>query len=181
MLYLPERRVTMRNYVAGFVGAIILLMPFPAHAVSQWTAAGTTGTIASPNLRYEIHGSLVSYLIASGNGGGMSYSSEKSGVDPFRIAYNITSSELQPLWTTLTMGYSGVVSGTSAVATLYRVAPAGNQTMICSAASTTTKTLTSCSFSSTSFDFSSYAYYVEVVVDRNSTSQLPTVNYLSVK
>jgi hypothetical protein len=168
---------------AKLVAAIVLLTPLSAHALSQWTAAGVTGSIASYNIRIGFTGSgTVAYQIAGGNGAGMSYfNSSNSGTDPFTVVYNVTSSEIQPLWTTLTIGYSGVVSGASIVATLYQVTPAtGGRTALCSATSTSFTSLQSCTFSSSSLDFSSYAYYVEAIVDRSSSSQLPTINYVSI-
>lgn len=162
--------------------ATILLAPLSTHA-SQWTAAGVTGTIASYNIRVVYAASVpLFYQIAAGNASGMSYSSSSSsGTDPFTVVYNVTSDEPRPLWTTLKIGYSGVVSGTSIGATLYRVTPTtGSRAAICSINGTTSTTVGSCTFSSSSFDFSNYAYYVEVVVDRSSSSQLPTINYLGI-
>ena len=126
--------------------AAVMLTPLSAYATTQWTAVGATGSIVSWN-----YVSNPPIYIALGSGAGMTYYSNNSGTNPFTVAYNVHSGETQPAWTTLTMGYSGVVSGTSITATLYSVDPAtGSRTSICSAASTTSTTLSSCTFSSSS-------------------------------
>jgi hypothetical protein len=171
-----EKKVKIVRKIYALVVTTILLAPLSARAVSQWTAVGVSGTFASANVKI---GTFTS-PIGIGSGVGITYyGGSAAGTDPFPIAYNVTSYETLPPWTTLTIGYSGVVSGTSIVATLYSVAPAtGTRTAICSASSLTTTTTGSCTFSSSSMDFSANAYYVEVIIDRSTTSQFPTINYV---
>ncbi len=167
----------MRKVFAPMIAAI-LLAPLSAHASSQWTAVGVSGSFASANIKVG----AFTAPVGVGNGVGITYyAGSIAGTDPFPVAYNVTSYETLPAWTTLTIGYSGVVSGTSIVATLYSVAPAtGSRTAICSASSLTTTTTSSCTFSSTSMDFSANAYYVEVIIDRSTTSQFPTINFVGI-
>ncbi|HEX6898089.1 MAG TPA: hypothetical protein VF789_00165 [Thermoanaerobaculia bacterium] len=167
----------MRKFSVLVIVAI-LLAPLTAHALSQWTAVGVSGSFASANIKIG----TFTTPIGVGNGVGITYyAGSAAGTDPFPVAYNVTSYETLPPWTTLTIGYSGVVSGTSIVATLYSVAPAtGIRTAICSVSSLTTTTTTSCTFSSSSMDFSTNAYYVEVIIDRSTTSQFPTINYVGI-
>lgn len=172
---------------AVLVVAALLLTPLSAGAVSQWSAVGATGTVTTPSVTLFAYptGGVYSEPLAGENGAGISYNFTGSGVgetNPFSVAYNVTSPELQPAWTTLTIDYSGVNSGSLITATLYSVAPAtGVRTAICSVSSLTTTTTRSCTFSVTTFDFSANGYYVEATISRNSTSQRPTLNYLSIK
>lgn len=171
---------------AALIIAAVLLTPPSAGALSQWSTVGAAGTVVSPSIVLFSYptGGVYSEPLAGGNGAGMTYNFTGSGTstNPFTVAYNVASPELRPAWTTLTIGYSGVNSGSLITATLYSVAPAtGARTAICSVSSLTTTTTRSCTFSATTFDFSASAYYVEVVVDRDSTSQRPTINYLGIK
>lgn len=160
-----------------FVVAAVLLAPLSAHA-SQWTAVGATGSIVSFNLYQPCLNCVISQ-IAGATAGGMTYLSGASN-NPITVTYNVNASDTLPLWTTLTMGYSGATaSGSTVSATLYSMTSSGVRTSICTANSTTFTTLSTCTFSSSAIDFSSAAYYVEVIVDRNSSSQFPKINYLS--
>lgn len=177
----------MKN-LATLVVTAVLLTPLSANAASQWSAAGATGTIVSvANVAFFfVLDDRYTAPLAGGNGPGISYfytfSTGGTENNPFSVAYNVTSPELQPAWTTLTIVYSGVNSGSLITATLYGVAAAtGARTAICSVSSVTTTTNRSCTFSSTALDFSANAYYVEATIDRSSTSQRPTLNYLSIK
>lgn len=51
----------------------------------------------------------------------------------------------------------------------------GVNTTICSAASGTTSGIKSCSFSSTTFDFTQYVYWILAVVNRTDTSSFPVL------
>lgn len=167
--------------------ATVLFTPLSVSAASKWTAAGATGSVISPSVQFFSYptGGVYTVPAAGGNGSGISYNytgSSATSTDPFIMAYNVTSSELQPAWTTFTITYSGVNTGSSITATLYSVSSTtGARTTICSVASTTTTTIQSCTFSSTTVDFGANAYYVEATIDRSSNSQRPTLNYLGLQ
>jgi hypothetical protein len=177
----------MRSSVALVVTAI-LFMPLLAGAQSQWSSVGAAGTVITADFAAWGYptGGIYTTPLAGANGAGVSYLFGDAGFpenDPFSVAYNVTSSELQPAWTTFTITYSGVTSSGSTIsATLYQVSPTtGARTAICSVSSITTATTRSCTFSSTTFDFNSNGYYVEATIDRSSDSQRPTLNFLSIK
>lgn len=167
--------------------AAVFLMPLSAGAQSQWSSVGAAGTVISAD--YAVWGyatgGVYTTPLAGGNGSGVSYLFGDAGWpdnDPFLVAYNVTSPELQPAWTTFTITYSGVTSSGSLItATLYRVSPTtGARTAICSVSSLTTTTTRSCTFGSTTFDFNTNGYYVEAKIDRSSDSQKPTLNFLRI-
>jgi hypothetical protein len=172
---------------AVLVVAAVLLMPLSAEAVSQWSSVGAAGTVTSPSIATFAFptGGIYTAPLAGGNGSGITYNFGDSGndTDPFFVAYNVTSPELQPAWTTLTITYSNVTStGSVITATLYSVSSTtGARTAICSVSSLTTTTTRSCTFGSTTFDFNTKAYYVEAMIDRSSDSQRPTLNLLKIK
>jgi hypothetical protein len=172
---------------AALLVAAVLLLPLSVGAASKWTAAGATGTIVSPSVALFSYptGGVYSVPLAGGNGSGITYnfttSTGGTQNDPFVVAYNVVSPDLQPAWTTLTITYSGVNSGSLITAIIYGVSSTtGARTAICSVSSLTTTTTQSCTFGSTTLNFGANAYYVEVTIDRSSTSQRPTLNYLSI-
>lgn len=170
-----------------FLVAAVLLMPLSADAQSQWSSVGAAGTVVSADFAVWGYptGGVYTTPLAGANGAGVSYLVGDAGWpenEPFFVAYNITSPDLQPAWTTFTITYSGVTSsGSSIAATLYSVSPTtGARTAICSVSSLTTTTTRSCTFSSTTFDFNANGYYVEAKIDRSSDSQRPTLNFLKI-
>jgi hypothetical protein len=158
--------------ILRFVFALALLVtPLAAHAVPPyWTAVGFSGVLGITGLN-----------LAGYNGAGLTYNAS-AGTTSFGAIYNVTSSQIKPVWTNLVIGYSGTTSpGSNVVGTLYQVDPAtGLTTVICSVGSNAVDNIEGCSFPSTSFDFSSHSYYVAVVLSRTSTSQHPQINHVSI-
>lgn len=143
--------------------AVLLLLPFAAaQAVPlHWTAVGSAGTV-DPTF----------------NGGGVVYTG--AGVNPasttpsLLVRYNVvnpTGTET-PAWTTLEMGYTDTGAGGGVVAQLIQVDPCtGNTTQICSIGSTTaTGSCRSCTFANNVINFATKLYYVQVILNKSSTS-----------
>lgn len=156
--------------VSRLVVVAILLFPLSSYA-AQWTAAGVTGSISpsSPN------------AAPAWNGPGITYSSGYSGTSSITITYNVTSDTAQPGWTDLTMGYSNAFSAGAVVVTLYRVSlTTGNRASICSTGNSLIDNIEGCSFAATAVNFDTFAYYVQVVLSRTSTSEFPQINFLKI-
>src|SRR3954452_16276624 len=143
--------------------AVLLLLPFAAaQAVPlHWTAVGSAGTV-DPTF----------------NGGGQVYTG--AGVSPagtvpsLLVRYNVvnpTGTET-PAWTTLEMGYTDTGGGGGVVAQLIQVDPCtGNTTQICSIGSTTaTQSCRSCNFASNTINFATKLYYVQVILNKGTTT-----------
>jgi hypothetical protein len=99
-----------------------------------------------------------------------------------KLRYNVVdTAETNPAWTTFSFSCAGVSSTGSVSAILFQSdITTGANTAICSVASGTTSGLKSCSFSSTTFDFTQYNYWILAAVSRTDTSSLPTLISLSV-
>jgi hypothetical protein len=145
------------------LAALLLLLPLAAaQAVPlHWTAVGSGGTV-DPTF----------------NGGGQVYTG--AGVSPvgsstsLLVRYNVvnpTGTET-PAWTTLEMGYTDTGGGGGVVAQLVQVDPCtGNTTTICSVGSTTaTQSCRTCTFANTTFNFATKLYYVQVILNKGTTT-----------
>ena len=157
-----------RNRIALI--AILLLLPLAAaQAVPlHWTAVGSGGTID------PVFNNTGGYVytgagIAFGSSGTLSILSRYNVVNP-------TGTDT-PAWTTLEMGYTDPTAGGGVAVNLVQVDPCtGNTTTICSVSSTTaTQSCRSCTFASTTFNFATKLYFVQVTLNRTSTASSPVL------
>jgi hypothetical protein len=180
----------MRTASRLVLAAALLLTPLAAHAASYWTATGSTGVISpqngyvvsNPITGIDAYATVLSWS-NSGSGPGITYNSSYTGTGSAPpVVYNVTSSTAKPGWTGLEIGFTGITtSGSYISATLYQVDPTtGNTTSLCSVGTPVGYNFQGCNFSSTAMDFSSYAYYVQVVLSRTAKTQYPQINYLNV-
>jgi hypothetical protein len=163
----------MRVPVRIALVVLLSMLPFAAHAQPlHWTAVGSTGTVDPQSTGI--------YLFT---GAGITYNSSGSTVS-ILARYNVTNTTgtETPSWTTLEMGYTDPSSGGGVLAQLIQVDPCtGNTTTICSVNSVTaTKSCRSCTFASNTINFSTKLYYVQVILNRTSTTQFPTLYTLRI-
>jgi hypothetical protein len=161
----------------ALIAAVLLLLPLAAQAAPlHWTAVASTGTV-DPNSN-GIYG-------YSGAGGSpaLGYNSSGSLVS-ITSRYNVTNTTgtETPAWTTFEMGYTDPTAGGAVVARLYQVDPCtGNTTQICQINSVTaTQSCRSCTFSASTFNFSTETYMVVVSIIRTSSTQFPLLYTLRI-
>jgi len=146
---------------------------------ARWTAIGASGTVDE--------NALASFGFTNASAGYKSTSTSLTGLE-FR--YNVTNTYDNaagnpnlPGWTVLEVG--GVGPATSFVqATLYRVIRCtGAQTIICTTPKITGSdqaVCKNCTFAATAINFLNDLYYVRVVVDRATVSEVPKVHTLRI-
>lgn len=102
---------------------------------------------------------------------------------PVTNTYGSGSSKTPP-WTTLWATFTDDSASGSVTARLYEVDKCtGNETLICTITSTngtTTPRCSSCSFSSSTFDFANNTYWVEVTLSRTATTATEEIHSLAV-
>lgn len=167
---------------AVLFAAALFLSTFAASAqTGTWTAVGSTG-VADPNPFYLPWGPI------SETGAGFApWGGSASGT--VRLRYNVTNTyggglDDTPPWTTLEVGYSNTSLTGNVTARLYRVNRcSGTRSLLCSVSSNSSSSsgaCSTCNFSSTSFNFATSLYYVEVDVVRSVGTSTPQVNTLRV-
>jgi hypothetical protein len=153
-----------------FAVTLTLVMPFSAQAAAHWTSCGACGTIDSNSA------SIYAY-----SNDGLSYNGSQS-LASLEARYNVTdvTGNNSPGWTTLEIGYDTATgSGVTIEAILYSVDPStNNQVEQCQVFSDTTHRTRTCTFSG--LDFSTYVYYVLVVINRSTGQEYPTLDTLRI-
>jgi hypothetical protein len=150
---------------------------------APWTAIGASGTVD------ELSIPTFAFTNASALYG------PNGSVAPLEFRYNVVNTQhmvsaaggipsiTQPGWTTLEFGGQAPATST-ADAYLYRVNRCtGQQTLICWVRHADTPAPGNCrvcQFPNTTFNFTSYLYYVRVVLDRNTPGELPAAHTLRI-
>ncbi len=148
---------------------IALVLPLAANAGVDWTSCGACGTIDAGSA------SIYGY-----SNDGLSYAGATSTAD-IEARYNVVDVDgtNSPGWTTFEIAYDTVTSTSGVTAYLYSVKPSNNnRTVICTVSSTTSQSTNTCTFSG--LDFSTYIYYILVVLNRATTAQFPTLDTLRI-
>ncbi len=94
-----------------------------------------------------------------------------------------SGTSLTPPWTTLTESYTDTSSLGSVTARLLKVDKCSNtETQLCSVTSSngSDPQCSSCTFSSSDMDFANFAYYVEVKLNRTSTSATEMIHSVGI-
>jgi hypothetical protein len=160
----------MRRTVLLWILAAFLALPFTAEASAIWSSiASAGGMLDSGTPVYETNGAGITFP-----------PSTESTV--LKIRYNISNTaETNPSWTTFSFSCAGVSTTGSVSASLLQTdLTTGVNTIICTASSGTTSGIKSCTFSSTTFDFTQYDYWIIAVVSRSDTSSFPAIFSLRV-
>jgi hypothetical protein len=149
--------------------------------VAPWTAIGASAAVDESSLfRFAFTNASAGY-------------GANASVAPLEFRYNITNVEhtvspnggiptlTSPGWTTLEFGAQAPATSI-ATAYFYRVNRCtGQQTLICLIQHTNTPApgmCRVCQFPNTTVDFGNYLYYIRVVLDRNTASELPMAHTL---
>ncbi len=154
----------MKTLQAFLLGVALTVCPLAAQT-GAWTAVASTGTMdESATGLFQFNGPILSYLPAS------------PSVAPLVARYNVTNTSGldKPAWTTLELGYLDLNAASGVQARLIQVTPCnGAQQVLCTVVSSDSPSATCkrCEFS-TQVDFTSFLYYVEVTLTR----QTPGVN-----
>jgi hypothetical protein len=162
------------------VAAQVVPLPPP---VAPWTAIGASGTVDETSIP------MFGFTNASALYG------PNASVAPLEFRYNVVNTMhflsttggiptvTQPGWTTLEFGAQA--PGTSvADAYLYRVDRCtGQQSLICWVRHVEQPAPGSCKvcqFPNTTFNFTSFLYYVRVILDRNTPNEIPAAHTLRI-
>lgn len=170
----------MKRNALVFAAALLLTALTAAAQSGTWTAVGSTGTI-DPNhlgLAGVIGGTRLGFNPAGGSNSGT-----------ILTRFNVTNTygggiDDTPSWTTLQLGALNTGFPDTVSATLYRVSPcSGARVAIC----TTTNSgagsggsCSTCTFASTTFNFASFLYYVEVNITRAVGTGNPQLSTLRI-
>lgn len=142
-----------------------------------WTAVASTGVVDEESLgRYEATGSSITYRSTS------------PSLDSIVVRYNVTNLSLNqaiPGWTQLELGSAVPAAGGVVSATLFRVDPCtGQQQEICTTTNDGINAMGACKvcqFPANAINFSSFLYYVRVVLDRADQPNPPSVYTLRLR
>jgi hypothetical protein len=163
----------MRSVSRWILVLALLALPLPilAQVNPVWTAVMTTGAID------EVNYTPVNFSFNGGGGAGSaSLGFLGASVNPAIVArYNVTNlgGTSNPGWTTFELGAidTSNAAGNQVQARLIQVKPCtGTQQVLCTITSVLSNNgmCTPCTFPATTFDFTTYLYYVEVTVSRTS-------------
>jgi hypothetical protein len=167
----------MKTRVLVLATAALILATMTATAqTGTWTAVGSTGTVNPPQVA----------LFTVFNGTRLGFTAGGTIPNTLLARFNVTNTwggfqSDAPPWTLLEVGALNTSTADPVSATLYRVNTCtGVRTAICTATNTlgsSTGACVSCSFSSGTFNFTSFLYYVEVSITRadNASPQLSTL------
>ncbi len=165
----------MKNTTRLFALALFLIT-LPALAQTHdWTSVGVGGrveknsafkiTFTGPTLRFNSisTGDIIArYPVTNTYGSGTSKT---------------------PAWTTLWSTYKDTAATGSVTTKLYEVEEcSGTETLICtiSSSDSSSNQCSSCTFSSSTFDFANNTYYVEVILNRTATSAAEEIHSVAV-
>jgi hypothetical protein len=151
--------------------------------VAPWTAIGASGSVDESSIP------IFGFTNASAGYG------PTASIAPLEFRYNVVNTQhfvstaggiptvTQPGWTTLEFGAQAPFTST-ATAYLYRVNRCtGQQTLICQVRHTNQAApgiCRLCQFPNTTFNFTSYLYYVRVILTRNTPNELPMAHTLRI-
>lgn len=171
---------TLRLWVDVTPAAAQVVIPPPPAA---WTAIGASGSVDESSIP------IFGFTNASAHYG------PNGSLQPLEFRYNVVNVQHQisstggiptvaiPAWTTLEFGAQAPATSV-AEAFLYRVNRCtGQQTLICQIrhnAQPAPGTCKTCTFANNTFNFSSYLYYVRVILDRNTPNELPMAHTLRI-
>ena len=166
---------------AVVLAAALLLTALTATAqTGTWTAVGSTGAIDPTQVALAgvIGGTRLGFNPAGGSNSGT-----------IVTRFNVTNtygggSDDTPSWTTLQLGALNTPFPDVVSATLYRVSPcSGARVAICTATNSgagSAGSCVTCTFSSTTFNFASFLYYVEVQITRAVGTGNPQLSTLRI-
>jgi hypothetical protein len=164
----------MRSIIRLFTLALAVAALPAAAQTYDWSMVGACGT-PDTNANGYVY-----------NGPSWTFSSFRTG--NLVIRYEVTNTygsgtSLTPPWTTLTSSYTDNSSAGSVTTRLLKVDKCNNtETQLCSVTSTdgSDPHCSSCTFSSSDIDFANYAYYVEVKLNRTSTSATEAIHSVGI-
>lgn len=165
------RTITRLFALALLAGAVPLFAQ-----THDWTSVGNNGRV-TPASAFKL----------TWSGPTLKFSSISTGTIvaryPVTNTYGSGTSKTPP-WTTLWATYKDNSSSGSVTAALFEVDKCtGNATQICSITSSDNAAnaqCSSCTFSSSTFDFANNTYYVEVTLSRSATSAAEEIHSLAV-
>jgi hypothetical protein len=160
----------MRRTAFLWIFTMLLVLPFTAEASGIWSSvASAGGMLDSGTPVYETNGPGITFPPSTAS-------------TLLKVRYNVTNTaETNPSWTTFSFSCADISATGSVTAILFQTdLTTGVNTTICSASSGTTSGIKSCSFSSTTFDFTQYDYWILAAVSRTNTSSFPVVFSLRV-
>jgi hypothetical protein len=160
----------MRRTIPLWILAALLVLPLTANATSIWSSiASAGGMLDSGTPVYETNGSGITFPPSTAS-------------TVLKVRYNVNNTaDANPAWTTFSFSCASVSATGSVSATLMQTdLTTGTNTTICSVSSGTTSGIKSCTFSSTTFDFTQYNYWILAVVSRSDTSSFPALFSLRV-
>jgi hypothetical protein len=155
----------------------------PGIPPAPWTAIGASGSVDESSIPF------FGFTDASAGYG------PNASTAPLEFRYNVVNTQhfvsaaggiptvTQPGWTILEFGAQAPFTST-ATALLYRVNRCtGQQTLICQVRHSNQPApgiCRTCQFPNNAFNFTSYLYYVRVIVDRNTPNELPMAHTLRI-
>lgn len=163
----------------------IEITPVGAQAipVAPWTAIGASGSVDESSIP------IFGFTNASAGYGA------NASAAPLEFRYNVVNTQhfvsagggiptiTQPGWTTLEFGAQAPATSIAS-ASLYRVNRCtGQQVLICQVRHNQQPApgiCRTCQFPNTAFNFTTYLYYVRVVLDRNTPAELPMAHTLRI-
>jgi hypothetical protein len=151
-----------KSLVRVFALALFIATVPLAAQTTTWTAIASTGAVDEASLgSFAVTGPTLSHNAAS--------------LTDVVARYNITdvSGTEQPGWTTLEMSASNATGG-MVRADLYQVDPCGGDAIPLCIVFAQGDSCRTCTFSSGTFDFANYLYYVEVKITRPATINTPS-------
>ena len=162
--------------IARLLSLALFVTALPALAQTHdWTSIGGTGRVA-PAGAFKI----------TYSGPTLKFNSISTGDIvaryPVTNTYGSGTSKTPP-WTTLWASYKDNSASGSVTTRLYEVEKCtGVETLICTITSSNSASnqCSSCSFSSTTFDFANNTYWVEVTLNRTATSAAEEIHSLAV-
>lgn len=146
----------------SFLALLLAALPLAAQSY-DWSRVGSTGIITDPGGPYSFSGPT--FREASNFHGNV------TARYPVTNTYGSGTSK-QPAWTTLAAAYTDDSANGSLTIRLLQVDKCANtETQICSITSSDDPNphCSTCTFSSSTFDFANYDYYVEVKLSRTTT------------
>jgi len=160
----------MKNTVRFIAGAALWIFCSLTSQAQTWTAVGSTGAIDP-----------VSFPHVSLAGPALTFTSSSSATTLI-VRYNVTNtfdnnvSPNKPGWTRMEIGYFDPGTTGSISGRLFEVDPCtGDERTVCAITSINNTTCASCVIDPTRIDFSTHLYYIQVTVDRTTTTVFPSI------
>lgn len=162
--------------IARLLALTLFVVALPALAQTHdWTSIGGTGRVAPAGaFKISYSGPTLRFLSISTGDIVARY--------PVTNTYGSGTSKTPP-WTTLWATYKDNSASGSVTTRLYEVEKCtGLETLICTinSSDSASNQCSSCSFSSSTFDFANNTYWVEVTLSRSATSAAEEIHSLAV-